>query len=81
MKTKMMLIVRFCMDGIKLTWWHNRKTHQTVIYTSLTYGDFVLSGQIGPFTQQLALRQGENAGRLPDQHRVVQLSVPRGWRN
>ncbi len=48
---------------------------------SFTHSDFVFSGQVGPFTQQLALRQGENTGRLPDQHRVVQLSVSWGCRN
>lgn len=50
-------------------------------YKSFTHSDFVFSGQVGPLTQQLALRQGENAGRLPNQHRVVQLSVSRGCRN
>lgn len=43
-----------------------------------THGDFVLARQVGPFTQELALRQREHAGRVPDQHRVVQLGVSRG---
>lgn len=59
-----------------------RKTFQKCRETRrVTHSHFVLSGQIGPLAQQLALRQGENAGRLPDQHRVVQLSVSRGCRN
>lgn len=43
-----------------------------------THGDFVLSRQVGPFAQQLGLRQREHAGRFPDQHRVVQLGVSWG---
>lgn len=39
------------------------------------YRDFVLSGQVGPFAQQLALRQREDARRLSDQDRVVQAIV------
>lgn len=37
----------------------------------------MLSGEVGPFTQQLALGQGEDTGRLPDQHRVVEAAVTR----
>ena len=44
---------------------------------SVTHRDFVLSCEVGPLTQQLALRQGEDAGSLSDQHRVVQATVPR----
>lgn len=40
--------------------------------------DFVLSGEVGPFTQQLALRQGQDAGSLSNQHRVVQATVTWG---
>ena len=43
-----------------------------------THGDFVLSCQVGPLTQQLALRQGEDTGGLTDEHSVVQLAV--AWR-
>ena len=42
---------------------------------ALSDRDFVLSGEVGPFTQQLALRQGEDAGSLSNQHRVVQAIV------
>lgn len=37
----------------------------------------MLSGEVGPFAQQLALRQGQNAGSLSNQHRVVQAAVTR----
>lgn len=47
-------------------------------YLSFTHSDFVFSRQVGPFTQQLGLRQGEDTGRFPDQHCVVQLSVSWG---
>lgn len=43
--------------------------------------DFVLSGEVGPFAQQLALRQGEDAGGLSDQHRVVETIVARSRRD
>lgn len=43
--------------------------------------DFVLSGEVGPFAQQLALRQGEDAGGLSDQHRVVETVVARSRRD
>lgn len=43
--------------------------------------DFVLSGEVGPFAQQLALRQGEDAGSLTNQHRVVQATVARSRRD
>lgn len=33
--------------------------------------DFVLSGEVGPFTQELALWQGEDAGGFSYQHSVV----------
>lgn len=36
---------------------------------------FVLSGEVGPFAQQLALREGEDAGSLSNQHRVVEAVV------
>lgn len=39
--------------------------------------DFVLSGEVGPFTQQLALRQGEDTGSFSNQHCVVQATVTR----
>ena len=41
------------------------------------YRDFVLSGEVGPFAQQLALRQGEDAGSFSNQHRVVEATVAR----
>lgn len=41
----------------------------------------MLSGEVGPFTQQLALRQGEDAGSLSNQHRVVQPTVTWGGRD
>lgn len=43
-----------------------------------THSDFVLPRQVGPFTQQLGLRQRQHTGRFPDQHRVVQLGVSWG---
>lgn len=39
--------------------------------------DFVLSGEVGPFTQQLALWQGEDTGSFSNQHRVVEAIVAR----
>ena len=42
-----------------------------------THGDFVLPCQVGPLAQQLAFRQGEDAGGLSDEHSVVQLAVAR----
>lgn len=37
----------------------------------------MLSGEVGPFAEQLALRQGEDAGSLSNQHRIVQATVAR----
>ena len=45
---------------------------------TFTHSNFVLSRQVGPFTQQLGFRQREHTGRFSDQHRVVQLAVSGG---
>lgn len=37
----------------------------------------MLSGEVGPFTQQLALRQREDAGSFSNQHCVVQAAITR----
>lgn len=37
----------------------------------------MLSSEVGPFAEQLALRQGEDAGSLSNQHRIVQATVAR----
>lgn len=43
--------------------------------------DFVLSGEVGPFAQQLALRQCEDTRGLSNQHRVVETIVARSCRD
>lgn len=40
----------------------------------------VLPGEGGGLAQQLRLGHGDGAGRLPDQHRVVELGSSRGGR-
>lgn len=67
--------MRFALGKIKQI---GEKVQTVNEYLSFTHSDFVFSRQVGPFTQQLALRQGEDTGRFPDQHCVVQLSVSRG---
>lgn len=59
----------------------NKKTVKKSVFDGdrelWTDRDFVLSGEVGPFAQQLALRQGQDAGSLSNQHRVVQAAVTR----
>lgn len=46
------------------------KHTETIFHTD---HDFVLSGEVGRLTQQLALRHSDRAGSLSDQHSVVKL--------
>lgn len=48
---------------------------------SNTDHDFVLPGEIGRLTQQLALRHGDRAGSLAYQYSVVKLRPSRCWGN
>lgn len=56
--------------GEKLRKIDTNKCRQTITHTD---HDFVLSGEVGWLTQQLALRHGDRAGSLSNQYRVVKL--------
>lgn len=48
-------------------------------WRSPTDQDFILSSEVGRLAQQLALRHGDRAGGLSDQHGVVEPHPSRRW--
>lgn len=77
------LLYTACSDNLGLkstTFWSLKVTAKTKTKTKMrqewrSHRDFVLSGEVGPFAEQLALRQSEDAGSFSNQHRVVESIV------
>lgn len=64
--------------GEKLRKIDTNKCRQTITHTD---HDFVLSGEVGWLTQQLALRHSDRAGTLSNQYRVVKPHSSWRWGN